>query len=63
MSGKRKAAGKFEQSRDILRQNNSSNKTLLIDNLQNLRILAERAGKVKDVAIIDDQIAVLSGKV
>ena len=62
LGGKRKAAGKFEQSRDVLRQNNSSNKTLLIDNLQNLRILAERAGKVKDVAIIDDQIAVLSGK-
>lgn len=62
LGGKRKAAGKFEQSLDVLRQNGSTNKTLLLDNLQNLRILAERAGKTKDIALIDDQIAVLTGK-
>ncbi len=62
LGGKKKAGGKFEQSQEILRENGSSNKTLLFDNLQNLRLLAERAGKTKDIAVIDDQIAILSGK-
>ncbi|MBL7782658.1 MAG: adenylate/guanylate cyclase domain-containing protein, partial [Saprospiraceae bacterium] len=34
----------------------------MLDNLQNLRKLAERSGKPKDIALIDDQIAVLNGK-
>ena len=62
LGGKKKAAGKFEQSQDILHENSSTNKTLLFDNLQNLRLLAERAGKMKDIVSIDNQIAALSGK-
>lgn len=62
LAGKRKAAGKFEQSADILRERGSTNKTLLLDNLQSLRKLAERSGKSKDIAVLDDQIAVLNGR-
>lgn len=62
LGGKRKAAGRFEQSLDVLRENGNSNKSLMLDNLQNLRKLAERSGKSKDIALIDDQIAVLNGK-
>ena len=62
LGGKRKAAGRFEASLDILRENGNTNKTLVLDNLQSLRRLAERSGKAKDIAVIDDQIAVLEGR-
>ncbi|HOY07927.1 MAG TPA: adenylate/guanylate cyclase domain-containing protein [Saprospiraceae bacterium] len=62
LGGKRKAAGRFEASLDILRENGNTNKTLVLDNLHNLRRLSERSGKAKDIALIDDQIAVLEGR-
>ena len=54
--GKKKAGAKFEQSLDILRDNKSSNKTLALDNLENLRQLAIQAGRQKDLAMLEAQI-------
>lgn len=62
LAGKKKAGGKFEQSLEVLSDNGNTNKTLMLDNLQNLRKLAERSGKSKDIDKIDDQIAMLTGK-
>lgn len=56
-SGKRKAAGKFEQSLKILRDSRSGNKTLALDNLDNLRTLAQRAGRDREMQSLDEQIA------
>ena len=56
-SGKRKAAGQFELSLKILRDNRSANKTLALDNLDNLRTLAQRAGRDKEMQVLDEQIA------
>jgi len=58
-SGKRKAASQFEQSLKILRDTRSGNKTLALDNLDNLRTLAQRAGRDKEMKVLDDQIALL----
>ncbi|MCE7926638.1 MAG: hypothetical protein DYG98_26650 [Haliscomenobacteraceae bacterium CHB4] len=61
LSGKRKAAGKFEQSLDILRDSRSNNKSLMLDNLENLRQIAIRAGKKeKEIAGIEARIARLN---
>jgi len=57
LGGKRKAASPFEQSLKILRDTRSTNKTLILDNLENLRTIAERAGKSRDLAELDQQIA------
>ena len=62
-SGKRKAAGKFEQSLKILRDSRSGNKTLILDNLDNLRTLAQRAGRDREMQSLDEQIARLRGGV
>lgn len=56
LSGKRKAAAEFEQSLKILKESRSSNKALALDNLDNLRTLAQRAGRDKELVQIDDQI-------
>ncbi len=56
-SGKRKAAAQFEQSLKILRDTRSTNKTLALDNLDNLRSLAQRAGREREVQGFDEQIA------
>jgi len=61
LGGKKKAAARFESSNKILRDTRSANKTLLLDNLENLRTVAERAGKTKEIATIDDQIAAIKG--
>lgn len=61
LGGKRKAAGKFEQSLEILRDAKSGDKQLALDNLDNLRQIAQRAGKDKEIAAIDLQIARLNG--
>jgi class 3 adenylate cyclase len=57
LGGKRKATGKFEQSIKILRDTRSANRSLAIDNLENLRTLAANAGKTREVQSIDEQIA------
>lgn len=57
--GKRKGAGKLEQSLDILREIKSGNKSLALDNLQALQNEASKSGKTKDLADINAQIAVL----
>ncbi|MFN0034909.1 MAG: adenylate/guanylate cyclase domain-containing protein [Saprospiraceae bacterium] len=57
LSGKRKAAAPFEQSLKILRDTRSTNKTLALDNLDNLRTLAQRAGREREIVAIDEQIA------
>ncbi|MFN0214810.1 MAG: adenylate/guanylate cyclase domain-containing protein [Saprospiraceae bacterium] len=59
LGGKRKAAAQFEQSLKILREIKSANKTLAIDNLENLRTLAQQAGKTKDIVTLDEQITLL----
>ncbi len=61
LGGKRKAAGKFEQSLNVLRDARSGDKALALDNLENLRQLAIRAGKEKDIAEVEAQIARLNG--
>lgn len=55
--GKDRAAGKFRQSIQVLRAMGQPNKTLILDNLRNLRQIAERAGKSAELAEIDAQIA------
>ncbi len=57
--GKRKANTRFEQSLDIQRGIKSNNKALAINNLENLRVLAEKAGRSKDLAGIEAQIVLL----
>ncbi|MCC6459231.1 MAG: hypothetical protein IT260_02095 [Saprospiraceae bacterium] len=58
--GKDKAPGKFKQSLQIIRSQRRPNKALALDNLQQLRQLAERAGRSSEVADIDAQIARLN---
>ncbi len=60
LNGKRKAAGRFEQSLELLRSINSGDKSLAMDNLESLLKLAQRSGKQKDIADINDQIARLN---
>ncbi len=60
LAGKRKAAGKFEQSLEILRSMGGTDKNLALDNLENMRTLAQRNGKTKDLLEINDQIARLN---
>ncbi len=55
--GKDKAAGKFRQSIQVARSMNRPNKALVLDNLIQLRQIAERSGKTGEVADIDAQIA------
>ncbi|MDO8366721.1 MAG: hypothetical protein Q7T20_08000, partial [Saprospiraceae bacterium] len=61
LSGKRKAAGQFEQSLKILRDNQSANKVLALDNLENLRTLAKRDEKERELKSLEEQIARLRG--
>jgi len=63
LSGKRKAAGKFESSLEILQDIKSQNKALMLDNLENLKRLALRSGDKKDLAAAEAQIAKLNGTV
>lgn len=56
---RRKTAPKFEQSLQILRESNSGNRALALDNLDHLRQLAEKSGRPKDLERINAQIAVL----
>lgn len=60
LAGKRRPDKKFEQSLDILRDTRSNNKTLALDNLDNLRKIAISAGHKKDLAKIEAQIAQLN---
>jgi class 3 adenylate cyclase len=61
LAGKRKPGSKFEQSLDVLRSARTGDKALALDNLENLRQLAIRAGKTKEIAEIDASIARLNG--
>lgn len=63
LGGKRKAAGKFEESLDILQDIKSQNKALMLDNLENMKRLALRSGDKKDLAKAEAQIAKLNGTV
>jgi adenylate cyclase len=56
-SGKRKAADQFEQSNKVLRDSRSGNNTLMLDNLDHLRTLAQRAGRDRELKELDEQIA------
>lgn len=47
LAGKRRPEQKFEQSLKVLRDIGSKNKTLALDNLENLRQIAQKAGKKK----------------
>jgi adenylate cyclase len=57
LNGKRKAASPFEQSLRVLRDSGSPDKNLALDNLENLRTLAQRSGRERDLANIEAQIA------
>ena len=54
--GREKSAPKFLKSLDLLRSAGSNNKPLQLDNLQNLRLIADRRGRTEEVAQIDEQI-------
>ncbi len=60
--GKRKAGAQFEQSLKVLKDSRSDNKTLALDNLNNLRTLAERAGRERVVRELDEKIAKLKSE-
>ncbi len=55
--GKDLASGKFKESNQILRTKTRPNKALLLDNLMQLRSIAERNKRPEDMADIDGQIA------
>ena len=57
--GKRKSGSKFEQSLDILRDIKSTDKALALDNLENLRSLAQKAERHKELASLEAQITYL----
>ena len=61
--GKRKAAGKFEQSLDVLRDIGQPDKALALDNLDHLHRIAEAAGHDRDMLRIEGEIARLQGRV
>ena len=54
--GKRKSAAKFEQSLKILSDLNSGNKPLAIDNLENLKTIAEKAREHEEVVLLNARI-------
>lgn len=55
--GKDLASAKFRESTEILRRRKRLNKELALENLVELRKLAERNGRQDDIAEIDNQIA------
>jgi class 3 adenylate cyclase len=57
--GKKKAAARFEQSLDILKEIKSTNTALALENLIQLRQVAAQAGRDKDLMAIDNRIAFL----
>ena len=59
--GKRKAAGKFEQSLELLQDMGLPDKALALDNLNYLQRIAQAAGHDKDLRDIEGQIARLQG--
>lgn len=61
LAGKRKAYGRFLQSYEVLEDIGSSNKTLMLDNLSQLRQLAVKNGDNKDIAKIDEKINKIKG--
>ncbi len=61
LGGKRKAAGKFELSLEVLRSLPNGDKALAMDNLENLRQIATRSGRQKDLAEVEAQISRLNG--
>ncbi|MBU6340883.1 MAG: adenylate/guanylate cyclase domain-containing protein [Bacteroidetes bacterium] len=54
--GRDRSGPKFSKSNEILRKLGSTNKALMLDNLQNLRILADRRGRTEEVTQIDAEI-------
>lgn len=54
---KRKTASKFESSLDLLKKLPNPDKALALDNLNNLKKIAQRAGRTREVERIDEQIA------
>lgn len=65
LSGKRRSDRKFEQSLKVLRSAGSTDKALALDNLSNLRLLAQQADNEKEIIALDAQISRLKsgGKV
>ena len=61
LGGKRKAAARFRQSNELLRDGGGHNKTLALDNLEYLRQLALKSGDAGDVVKVEEQIAWLKG--
>lgn len=56
LAGKKRPEQKFEQSLKILRDTKSSNKALALDNLENLKDIANKAGKTQAVQQFEAQI-------
>lgn len=62
LGGKRKAAARFRQSNELLRENGGGhNKILALDNLEYLRQLAIKSGDKDDIVKVEEQIAWLKG--
>ncbi len=61
LMGKKRAAGRFESSLEILKKTGSTNRTLALDNLEQLKRLATANGRDKELARINEAIARLSG--
>lgn len=55
--GKEKASGKFKDSYELARRSSRPNKALMLDNLEQLRAIAEHSGRAGDLADIEAQIA------
>lgn len=55
--GKNRPAPRFQASNEILRETRSTNTALFVDNLENLRSLAEKAGKTQEIALLAAEIA------
>jgi adenylate cyclase len=56
LAGKRKAASRFEQSNNIL-EDNGGNRSLMLDNYENLRQLAIKNGDRKDLLKVEEAIS------
>ncbi|HLP95705.1 MAG TPA: adenylate/guanylate cyclase domain-containing protein [Saprospiraceae bacterium] len=56
LAGKKRPEQKFEQSLKVLRDIRSNNKSLAMDNLENMRSIARKSGKTQEEQLIEAQI-------
>ncbi|MBN8676888.1 MAG: hypothetical protein J0M29_01605 [Chitinophagales bacterium] len=56
LAGKKRPEQKFEQSLKVLQDIRSNNKSLALDNLENMRSIARKSGKTQEEQLIEAQI-------